>query len=1006
MVAARGGQLVSLAEALATGGGGEQLGVVTVVSSIAISIVIRMPAANAASRAALGSGGGAVVLRPVAFALEAAGEGAAQGLGERAQPLGDGLAPSSVEAALLELFRIAAAPARRHVGDHVVGALALELVVILDELLGLLFRPTCAVAGARHDVALVIGIARALRHRAAQVSIITLAVAAGGAGGAGSALVAAAFIVAIDRFDDVADLGELLEIDLALADQLKDDLAEVGEQVGAPAVAQSSARAALEGLAHRAGLLERGAEQAAEGASEVGAAAASTAARRSCHGAQYGGGVWLSPVRELVYVREVVRGLFVLMVFGACSTVEVPVTAPPVSKGTVRIRSFTEPSAARELRSTGGYVFAVTGRGLERWSRDGNVVELSTKSGLASDDVLATAVDSERKALWILTPGSIGRYGTSTEVFTQLDPPLEDIDLDLDALAPTARAALAAADDGGVWIGTPQGLHYASSEGWSSTSIKEAVVALATSPEGLFIARERGLVLRDAAGDLVPIGPEQGCAVTRVTQLLSVPKLGGTLAIGSDERGAPRLAIGRGQEWHSFRVLPSMFFERASADGERVLLLGGGQVFRLTLRDQSEAQPLTRDGVRLSAMSSTAPDLVLTAAAAVLPPGALSAVGWGEQLLVGTRDLGVARFLDGESRPSSWLRRRQMFVDATSLSVACSAPDDCWLATGSRSAWHWNGERFTAGGPDEAVLAMARDRNDALYALHRNEEGNAILLSRVEPTGQWTALPRVAIETRDEEEAMGAEPPPEVSFARFGPSGALWVGLRHRQGGELRPWGVAIVDVSSGKVQYHHAQSDQEGARGEAGKPADEAELSRRAGEDDEDGEDDDKPARKVASRATGIPPSVMDADGRGDATWFATRAGVARLSTGALKLWDSSNGLRSELTRAIAVSRGNAVFVATSSGVARFDGSGWQFPLQLSFEANDLAVTAGGLLWMATARGVAIYDGSRVRRVDMRRGLVENDVLDLAVDRYDRIWARGPGSLTLIAPGPGATAE
>lgn len=689
------------------------------------------------------------------------------------------------------------------------------------------------------------------------------------------------------------------------------------------------------------------------------------------------------------------------MVVGACNTVEAPVTVPPVSKGTVRIRSFTEPTAARALRSMGGYVFVVTGRGIERWSRDGNVVELSTKSGLASDDVLATAVDGERKALWILTPGAIGRYGTATEVFTQLDPPLEDIGLDLAALAPGARTALAAADDGGVWIGTPQGLHYASSEGWASTAIKEPVVALSSSLDGLLIAPERGLLLRDAAGELVPIGPEQGCAVTRVTQLLSVPKLGGTLVIGSDERGAPRLAVGRGQTWHSFRVLPSMFFESASADGNSVLLMGGGQVFRLTLRDQSEPQPLTRDGVRLSAMSSAAPDLVLSAAAAVLPPGATSVASAGEHLLVGTRDIGVARFLEGESRPSSWLRRRQMFVDATALSVACSAPDNCWIATGSRSAWHWTGERFTAGGPDEAVLAMARDRGGALYALHRDAEGTALLLSRVEPTGQWTPLPKVVIETRDEAEAMGAEPAPEVSFARFGPAGALWVGLRHRKGSELRPWGVAIVELSSGKVQYHHAASEDQAAGG-GDKTSEEGEL----GAGDDEARDGEEGAKRPASKATGIPPSVMDADGRGDATWFATRAGVARLSTGSLKLWDSTNGLRSELTRAIAVSRGGAVFVATSAGVARFDGSTWRFPPQLGFEANDLAVTAGGQLWMATPRGVAVYDGSKVRRVDMRRGLVENDILDIAVDRYDRLWARGPGSLTLITPGPTVPAE
>lgn len=657
------------------------------------------------------------------------------------------------------------------------------------------------------------------------------------------------------------------------------------------------------------------------------------------------------------------------MVLAACNAAEVPITVPPVSKGTVRIRSFTEPSATKLLRSTGGYVFAVTGRGVERWGRDGNVVELSTRSGLPSDQVLNVAVDGERKALWILTLGALGRYGTSTEVFTELDGPIEDVGLTLSALKADDRTALAAADDGGVWLGTPQGLHYGSSEGWASTPVKDPVVALSESSDGLLIATTRGLLLRRESGDLLPIGAEQGCVVTKVEHMLVAPKLGGTLVIGTDERGSPRMAIGSGQEWHSFRVLPGMTFTDAAADGVGVLLMGGGQLFRLAPRDQIEPQLLAREGVRLSPMSSSGPDLVLAGMPAVLPPGAMSVAWSGEHVLVGTRDIGVARFLEGEARPSSWLRRRQMFVDATTLSVACSAPDNCWLATGARSAWHWTGARFTPGGPDEAVLAVVRDRAGFIYALHREEQANAIQLSRVDAQGQWAKIPKIALVT------PGSTP--EISFARFAAAGQLWIGLRYREGLDVRPWGVAIVEISSGRVQYHHASaSDPKSAK--PGGRGDRAERGK---------------------KMLPIPLGVVDADVRGDAAWFATRAGVARLQMGAVQMWDETNGLRSELARAIAATRGNSVFVATAAGVGRFDGAAWQFPAQLGFEVNDLAATAAGQLWMATARGIAAYDGATVRRVDMRRGLVENEILDIAVDRYDRIWGRGPGSLTLISP-------
>ena len=48
--------------------------------------------------------------------------------------------------------------------------------------------------------------------------------------------------------------------------------------------------------------------------------------------------------------------------------------------------------------------------------------------------------------------------------------------------------------------------------------------------------------------------------------------------------------------------------------------------------------------------------------------------------------------------------------------------------------------------------------------------------------------------------------------------------------------------------------------------------------------------------------------------------------------------------------------------------------------------------------RGIAAWDGKKVCRVDTRRGLAENQVLDVEVDQFDRVWARGPSSLTLIS--------
>jgi hypothetical protein len=114
--------------------------------------------------------------------------------------------------------------------------------------------------------------------------------------------------------------------------------------------------------------------------------------------------------------------------------------------------------------------------------------------------------------------------------------------------------------------------------------------------------------------------------------------------------------------------------------------------------------------------------------------------------------------------------------------------------------------------------------------------------------------------------------------------------------------------------------------------------------------------------------------------------------------VWTEADGLRSELARAVTIAQDGSVLVGTGAGAAVWDGKGWAFPPALQFEINDLVATRNGQVWMATERGIAAWDGKKVRRVDTRRGLAENEVLDVAADQFDRVWARGPGSLTLVS--------
>lgn len=638
------------------------------------------------------------------------------------------------------------------------------------------------------------------------------------------------------------------------------------------------------------------------------------------------------------------------------------VPVPAVSSGKVRVRVFTEPSPVRMLVAAEKFVFVATEHDLERFDDGGGVFALSTTAGLeAGGQVLALGPDPARKQVWIVTDRGLGRYETETEVYSELANPPESIGLAFDELAKSGGASVAAAKDGGAWIGTSKGLVYVTERGgWQSTPIKEPVRALATDHAGwLWIATANGLITRKPSGETVRVGPGHGNTIAQPRLLVAMPG-DRMLVIGTDEAGQERLAIGKELAWTTFRARPDVTWDAATRRGDGAVVMGGGRVYRIGPADAARVRPLARDGMRLVAVTggSAASDWAIDPIDLVVPPGATSLGAADDQLLIGTRDLGTARFRiagDGSAQPRDWLRRKQMFQDAASLFVACTRPDDCWIATGTRRAWRWTGQRFVASGPEQAVLAVIREHEGGILALHRGLAETTIHLSRIGADGEWTPVDDITLTT------PGAAP--EISFARFASEDSLWVGLRYRDGIERRPFGAAVIDLDARTVTYHRA------------------------------GEPTDKGEKRLP-----IPVGVVDGDLRGDVGWFATTEGIARLQRGQITVWTEEDGLRSELGRAVTITPNGDVIVATSAGAGVWDGKGWTFPPALRFELNDVVAARNGQVWMATERGIAAWDGTKVRRVDMRRGLAENQILDIAVDQYDRVWARGAGSLTLIS--------
>ena len=640
-----------------------------------------------------------------------------------------------------------------------------------------------------------------------------------------------------------------------------------------------------------------------------------------------------------------------IAVGSACTPPEVVnAPIPPVSTGKVRVRVFTEPSPVKSVMTVGRFVFVATESHVERWDNASNsVLPLSTEEGLK---IIALASDEDRRWAWILTNDGLGYYDAGDESYHAALA--QTADVDFSAIAKEG-AVLAPATDEGVWLGTQSGLVHGSASGtWTLTSIKEPIVAMARDRAGwLWVAAQSGLIVRKPNGDTEHVGAAHGCAIDSPRLFAELPN-DQLMVIGTDENGVELIAIGKQLAWKTYRALPDVRWDAAARRGDGAVVMGAGRVYTISPAIAGKVRPLSRDGMRLVSLTSEKTDWVIDPLDVQTPPGAMALGAAGDALLIGTRDLGTARFKDGDARPLDWLRRRPMFQDATKLTVACAKEQDCWIATGGRRAWRWMGEGFVAGGPDQIVLAVVRDPAGPIYALHRDAAEIDIHVSRIDGAS-WVPIPKVALTTPGHA--------PEINFARFASSGSLWVGLRYHDGNETRAFGMAIVEPVSGKVTYHRTDA-----------------------------------SPQVQVKMLPIPIGVVDADVRGDVAYFATSEGIARLSRGEVKVWTEADGLQNELARAVTIAANGHVLVATASGAARWDGKQWEFPAALRFAINDVVATKNGQVWMATERGIAAWDGHKLRRVDTRRGLAENHILDIATDQYDRLWARGPGSLTLIS--------
>ncbi len=153
---------------------------------------------------------------------------------------------------------------------------------------------------------------------------------------------------------------------------------------------------------------------------------------------------------------------------------------------------------------------------------------------------------------------------------------------------------------------------------------------------------------------------------------------------------------------------------------------------------------------------------------------------------------------------------------------------------------------------------------------------------------------------------------------------------------------------------------------------------------------------------ADGLPDdNVMGVavDFNGD-KWFATQAGVARLSGSTWTVWTTIHGLADDYVKCVAVDRNGYIWVGTDMGVSVFNGTTWT-SLNTTNGLVDNMVnyiygTDNGDVWIATTGGLSKYSGGIFTNFTTSNGLPSNMVSCIAesiyptADLYFGTWMGG----------------
>jgi hypothetical protein len=620
-----------------------------------------------------------------------------------------------------------------------------------------------------------------------------------------------------------------------------------------------------------------------------------------------------------------------------------PVARPNAKPARAEVEVYTESASVNDVAYLGQTLWIGTGQGLVAWDIKALKARIITvDDGLPGNNVLTLASDG-KQTLWVGTATGVARFRAGR--WTQFgDCPLGD---DIKTMATTAGGDT-------VWAGGPKGLARMQHERWKVLFSKSEVTALKYLPDQkvLWVGTRRHGALRCKGIQCKQFGADRLGAV-HVTGLTRGKH--GVLALLTGAKG-DLMAYRHKGRWHRYTVKPAVPLNWASFAKGLLFLSAGASVYRLVPRTETETPP---GPVELDPQTTGAPEFIARKVKRQMPRRVTVVKQALGSLWIGSQRLGVARY-NGELL--QYFRTNDLTEGARRLSLACTDATNCYMATGNRMYKKtMSMTRVHYPADNDAVFQwVGKDKAGRLLTVLRSGRGS-LEVARLSKDGKFKTLElKPAIHTK--------QGPLQATFARVGPAGKLWIGLAIEESDDTRGAGMAVVDLATGAVMIH--------GRG-AGLPAMEGAL--------------------------GITTDLSGAAFSGGQVFIGSRSGVIRIAKDrSIKVFTENEGLKSEIIDEIATGPRGHIYAATSSGLGVYDGQVWRFHDgndARTGKVNTVLYAPGGAIWFGGPTGLHRLQKGQLTSFDEVDGLLANDVLSIAIDQDQRIWAVHKNGLSIVKP-------